>query len=89
MFKQSHESAANGTRTRMDQVPIMSHEDVYPLISCGESGMLEFKATTGTRRKVARTVCAFANQNVGQMLFGVAETGTVMGQQVSDHLLKE
>lgn len=51
--------------------------------------MLEFKETTGTRREAARTVCAFLNQRGGQVLFGVTQDGSMVGQQVSERTIKE
>ncbi len=61
----------------------MTIEQIAPLASSGESGTLEFKETTGTRREAAMTVCAFLNQRGGQALFGVTQAGAVAGQQVS------
>ena len=50
------------------------------LAASGESETLELKATTGTRREAAMTVCAFLNQHGGQALFGVRQDGSVAGQ---------
>ena len=44
----------------------------------GESEALEFKATTGTRREAAGTVCAFLNPRSGHALFGVTQAGVVV-----------
>ncbi len=55
----------------------------------GESEALEFKSTTGARREAAMTVCAFLNQEGGQVLFGVTPAGVVVGQQVSEHTIEE
>ena len=55
----------------------------------GESEALEFKGTTGARREAAMTVCAFLNQEGGQVLFGVTPAGVVVGQQVSEHTIEE
>ena len=41
------------------------------LVAAGEFGTLEFKGTTGTRRKAVMTVCAFLDRRGGQVLFGV------------------
>ena len=35
------------------------------------------------------TVCAFLNQNGGQVLFGVTPAGVVAGQQVSERTIEE
>ena len=59
------------------------------LTASGESETLEFKATTGTRREAAMTVCAFLNQGAGQVLFGITPDGTVAGQQVSERTIEE
>ena len=62
---------------------------ITALVASGESETLEFKETTGTRREVAMTMCAFLNQGGGQVLFGVMPDGTVAGQQVSEHTIEE
>ena len=59
------------------------------LTASGESETLEFKATTGTRREAAMSVCAFLNQGGGQVLFGVTPDGAVVGQQVSERTIEE
>jgi len=64
-------------------------EQVAALVASGESEVLEFKETTGTRREAAQTVCAFMNQSGGQVLFGVTPTGVVAGQQVSERTIEE
>ena len=67
----------------------MTIEQISPLASSGESETLEFKETTGTRREEAMTVCAFLNQRGGQVLFGVTQAGTVVGQQVGERTIEE
>ncbi|MDE2718768.1 MAG: putative DNA binding domain-containing protein [Chloroflexota bacterium] len=67
----------------------MNTERIIPLTASGESETLEFKETTGTRREAARTVCAFLNQDGGQVLFGVKRDGGVVGQQVGEHTIEE
>ena len=62
---------------------------VADLTSSGESETLEFKATTGTRREAAMTVCAFLDQSGGQALFGVTQVGAVVGRQVGVHTIEE
>ena len=59
------------------------------LATTGESETLEFKETTGTRREATMTVCAFLNQGGGQVLFGVAPGGVVVGQQVGERTIEE
>lgn len=67
----------------------MVSEQIVALASSGESETLEFKETTGTRREAARTVCAFLNQDGGQVLFGVNRDGDVVGQQVGGRTIEE
>ena len=66
----------------------MTKNDLVILAGRGESERLEFKATTGTRREAAMTMCAFLNQHGGQVLFGVTQAG-VVGQQVSERTIEE
>ena len=67
----------------------MTLQQLTALAASGESETLEFKETTGTRRRAAMTVCAFLNQNGGQVLFGVTPQGTISGQQVSERTIEE
>ena len=67
----------------------MTPEQLTALVASGESETLEFKETTGTRREAAQTVCAFLNQRGGQVLFGVAPAGAVVGQQVGERTIEE
>ena len=67
----------------------MRLEQVVALAASGESEKLEFKASTGRRRDAAMTVCAFLNQDGGQVLFGVTPDGVVAGQQVSRRTIED
>ena len=67
----------------------MTPEQISALVASGESQTLEFKATTGTRREAAATVCAMLNQRGGHVLFGVTPEGSIVGQQVSERTLEE
>ena len=67
----------------------MTLDQIAALAASGESETLEFKATTGTRRKAVATVCAMLNQGGGHVLFGVTPAGKVVGQQVSDRTIEE
>ncbi len=67
----------------------MTPEQIAVLVASGESETLEFKETTGVRREAARTMCAFLNQDGGQVVFGVTPTGVVAGQQVSERTIEE
>ena len=68
---------------------MLTPEQAIPLTASGESETLEFKSTTGARREAAMTVCAFLNQDGGQVLFGVTPVGAVVGQQVGEHTIEE
>ena len=67
----------------------MTLQQVTALAASGESETLEFKETTRTRREATRTVCAFLNQGGGKVLFGVTDTGAVVGQQVGKDTIKD
>ena len=67
----------------------MTREIITTLATSGESETREFKETTGTRREATRTVCSFLNQRGGQVLFGVTQDGSVVGQQVSERTIEE
>ncbi len=67
----------------------MTLQQVTILVASGESETREFKETTGARREAARTICAFLNQDGGQVLFGVTPTGAVVGQQVGEDTIKD
>lgn len=62
--------------------------DYLNLISKGESETLEFKKSTKLLREGIETICAFANHQGGQLLFGVSDKGVVLGQTVVDDTLK-
>ncbi len=67
----------------------MMSDQIKVLAADGESEMLEFKRTTGTRREAVRTVCAMLNQRGGYVLFGVTPAGDVVGQQVGERTIEE
>ena len=67
----------------------MTLDQIKDSAASSESETLEFKATTGTRREAAMTLCAFLNQSGGQVLFGVTPSGVVAGQQVSERTIEE
>ena len=66
----------------------MTPEQIAALVAGGESEMLEFKSTTGTRREAVKTVCAFLNHRGGEVLFGVTPEGNVVGQQVGERTIE-
>lgn len=62
-------------------------DQVYAWTALGESETQEFKISTGQRSEAAKTLCAFFNLKGGRILFGVDPTGSVVGQEVTDHTL--
>ena len=71
-----------------------SHERALPSrlmvdVSGGESVTLEFKKSTAEKEKACRTLCAFANGQGGDLIFGVTPSGKVVGQKVTDRTLEE
>lgn len=67
----------------------MTLSDVHHIVEGGESETVEFKKTTGQRRRAAETVCGMLNAQGGFVLFGVTSNGEVQGQQVSDDTLQD
>ncbi len=63
-------------------------EDLLERIAGGESETLELKRSTSSLREAVETIAAFANHKGGDLVFGVDDDGTVVGQQVSDDTLK-
>lgn len=50
-------------------------DEILNLIAKGESETLEFKKSTTSLREGIETICAFANQRGGYLLFGVDNKG--------------
>ena len=67
----------------------MRIDDLDALVAAGESETLEFKRTTGERRRGTRAVCAMLNHRGGRVLFGVTPGGQVIGQDVSDRTIEQ
>lgn len=67
----------------------MKSRDLQYLVSAGESPTMEFKKSTAEKERACRTLCAFANLQGGQLLFGVTPAGKVLGQHVTDRTLEE
>jgi ATP-dependent DNA helicase RecG len=59
------------------------------LIAAGESMTLELKKSTAEKDRACRSLCALANGQGGQVVFGVTPAGKVVGQKVTDHTLEE
>ena len=67
----------------------MTLEQIAAMAASAESETLEFKATTGTRREAAATVCAMLNRRGGHVLFGVTPDGRIAGQRVSERTVEQ
>ena len=67
----------------------MTRADVQQIVEGGESETVEFKKTTGQRRRAAETVCGMLNAQGGFVLFGVTPGGKIRGQEVSDSTLQD
>lgn len=59
------------------------------LIAAGESTTLELKKSTAEKDRACRTLCAMANGQGGQVVFGVTPAGKLVGQKVTDRTLEE
>ena len=59
------------------------------MAAAGESETVEFKKSTAEKDRACRTLCAFANGQGGQLLFGVTPSGRLIGQTVADRTLEE
>jgi len=64
-------------------------EELNELIAPGESETLEFKRTTGQRTRVMETLCGMLNGKGGSVVFGAADSGQVLGQEVSPPTLRQ
>lgn len=67
----------------------MTLNEVRSLVAEGESEQVEFKKSTGQRRRAAETVCGMLNGQGGFVFFGVRSGGNVTGQEVSDKTLRQ
>ena len=61
--------------------------DILSVISAGESGTIEFKATF--QKEVIETVVAFANAKGGQILIGVSDAMHIKGVVINHETLKD
>lgn len=59
-------------------------EDIKALIARTANQQVEFKETTGQLERGMETLCAFLNGEGGTVLFGVADKGKIIGQDVAD-----
>ena len=59
-------------------------EELKQIIAKKESQTLEFKTSTATLHAAFEAICAFLNGSGGQVLIGVNDKGSILGQDVSD-----
>jgi ATP-dependent DNA helicase RecG len=67
----------------------MSPTELRKLLPGGESERVEFKGSTGQRTEAAKTVCAMLNGLGGFVVFGVTNSGELIGQQVGVKTLED
>ena len=67
----------------------MNLEQLQQLARQGESQHLEFKKTMAQIKPAFETLCAFLNNKGGILLFGVKDSGELIGQTVTDHTKQE
>lgn len=59
----------------------MKKHPIALLIEQGEHQQLDFKFEVNDSKKIARTLCAFANTDGGRLLIGVKDNGVISGVQ--------
>ena len=64
-------------------------DDIKELIAKDENRTLELKKTTGELYKGMETACAFLNSDGGWLIFGVAPSLKIIGQNVTDNTRQE
>ena len=57
----------------------MELPELQQLVAAGESERLEFKKTTGELHAGMETLCALLNGSGGNVLFGVTNSGRIVG----------
>ena len=67
----------------------MTPDQIAAIVASGESETVEYKATTGTRREAAATICAMLNQRGGHVFFGITPDGRMVGQRVGERTVEE
>ena len=67
----------------------MNVHELKELVFGGESERVEFKRSTGQRTDAAKTTCGMLNGLGGFVLFGVTDSGDMVGQQVSAKTLED
>ncbi|KUG19018.1 hypothetical protein ASZ90_011262 [hydrocarbon metagenome] len=64
----------------------MDLEELIYLIQSGESEVLEFKESAG--KNIHHEIAAFANSDGGKIIFGVSDTGRIVGTDVKEVIEK-
>ena len=67
----------------------MNLEEIQRLCAAGESETVEFKKSTTQLSRGFETLCGFLNGSGGTILFGVNDSGKLVGQDVSDATKRE
>jgi ATP-dependent DNA helicase RecG len=67
----------------------MNLAELQALVVAGESAEREFKRSTGQRTEAAKAACAMLNGVGGFILFGVADSGVISGQEMSARTLED
>jgi len=66
----------------------MSPEEVLVLISSGEGQSTEFKKSFAEQNAAIESLCAFSHSRGGVVLFGVKDTGDVVGVTIGQNTLE-
>lgn len=61
-------------------------EHLEALISKGEGVQLDFKQSSPAKKKIARTLVAFANNRGGKLLIGVQDNGQLLGCDTEEEM---
>ncbi len=67
----------------------MNIDQLWELVSGGETERVEFKKSTGQRSVAAQTICGMLNGLSGFVLFGVTDRGEIVGQEVTSSTLED
>ncbi len=64
-------------------------EQLESAVQDGESEIQEFKRSTGELKSGMQTLCAFLNLRGGSIMFGVEDSGQIVGQTVGESTLRD
>lgn len=68
---------------------MLTLDGVRSWVDFGESEILEFKRSTGTRRAAVQTLCAMLNTRGGRVLIGVEDDRRIVGQTIGARTIEE